>query len=146
MTISETILWIKIMKNLNYPLRVSKNKPPSVFRTDKWWNINEEKTENNLVFCIDPRKTFAIKSISRSVFRNPSHKNKIRLFSISVKLWFRFLYKTMTKQTAYLDGSLTVILLGTKCFFFVYMYIDVLKLKAYELFENSDADLSRLLF
>ena len=52
----------------------------------------------------------------------------------------------MTKQTAYLDGSLTVILLGTKCFLFVYMYIDVLKLKAYELFENSDADLSRLLF
>ena len=27
MTISETILRIKIMNNLNYPLRVSKNKP-----------------------------------------------------------------------------------------------------------------------
>ena len=46
---------------------------------------NEENIENNLVFCIDPRKAFAIKSIPRSVFRNPSHKNKIRLFSISVK-------------------------------------------------------------
>ena len=29
---------------------------------------------------------------------------------------------------------------------FVYIYIDLLKLKAYKLFENSDADLSRLLF
>ena len=56
---------------------------------------NEENIENNLVFCIDPPKAFAINSIPRSVFRNPSHKNKIRLFSVSVKFWFRFLYKTM---------------------------------------------------
>ena len=42
--------------------------------------------------------------IPRSVFRNSSHKNKIRLFSISVKLLFRFLYKTMTKQTVYLHN------------------------------------------
>ena len=42
--------------------------------------------------------------------------------------------------------SLMVILFSTKCFLFVYMYIDLLKLKAYELFENSDADLSWLLF
>ena len=42
--------------------------------------------------------------------------------------------------------SLTVILFSTKCFLFVYMYIDLLKLKAYKLFENSDADLSWLLF
>ena len=63
--------------------------------------INEENIETNLVFCIDPRKAFAIKSAPRSVFRNPSHNNKIRLFSISVKLWFRVLYKTMTKQTVY---------------------------------------------
>ena len=51
--------------------------------------INEENMENNLVICIDPRKAFAIKSIPRSVFLNPSHKKKkkkIRLFSISVKL------------------------------------------------------------
>ena len=47
---------------------------------------NEENTENNLVFSIDPRKAFLIKSIARSVFRNPSYTNKIRLFSISVKL------------------------------------------------------------
>ena len=75
------------MNNLNNPLRVSKNKPPSDFREDKWWNkkINEENIEKNLVFCIDPRKAFAIKSIPRSVFRNPSHKDKIRQLSISVK-------------------------------------------------------------
>ena len=47
--------------------------------------FNEENIENNLVFCIDARKTFA-NQIPKSVFRNPSHKNKIRLFSISVKL------------------------------------------------------------
>ena len=47
--------------------------------------INEENIENNLVFCIDPRKAFAIKSKPRSVFRNPLNQNKIRLFSISVK-------------------------------------------------------------
>ena len=58
------------MNNLNYPLKVSKNKPPSVFRKDKWWNrkMNKENIDNNLVFCIDPRKAFAIKSIPRSVF------------------------------------------------------------------------------
>ena len=66
--------------------------------------INKENIENNLVFCIDPRKVFAIKSIPRSVFRNPSHKNKIRLFSILVKFGFRFLYKTMTERTVYLNN------------------------------------------
>ena len=39
-------------------------------------------------------------------------------------------------------ASLIVILFDTKCFLSVYMYIDLLKLKAYKLFENSDADLS----
>ena len=62
--------------------------------------INKENIENNLVFCNDPRKAFAIKSILRSVFRNPSQNNKIRLFSISVKLG----YKTMTKQTVHLNN------------------------------------------
>ena len=52
--------------------------------------INEENIENNIAFCIDSRKAFAIKSIPRSVFRNPSHKNKVGLFSISVKLRFPF--------------------------------------------------------
>ena len=42
--------------------------------------------------------------------------------------------------------SLMVILFSTKCFLFVYLYIDLLKLKACKLFENSDADLSWLLF
>ena len=42
--------------------------------------------------------------------------------------------------------SLTVILFSTKCFLFVYLYIDLLKLGAYKLFENNDADLSWLLF
>ena len=38
--------------------------------------------------------------------------------------------------------SLTVTLFSTKCFLFVYMYIDLFKLKAYKLFENSDGDLN----
>ena len=65
--------------------------------------VNEENIENNLVFYIYPRKAFVIKSIPRSVFRNPSQKNEIRLFSVSVKSGFRCLYKTMTKQTVYLN-------------------------------------------
>ena len=40
-----------------------------------------------------------------------------------------------------------IILFSTKCFLFVYMYnIDLFKLKAYKVFENSDADLSWLFF
>ena len=42
--------------------------------------------------------------------------------------------------------SLMAVLFNTKCFFLVYIYIDLLKLKAYKLFEISDADLSWLLF
>ena len=42
--------------------------------------------------------------------------------------------------------SRMVILFSTKCFLFIYMYIALLKLKVYKLFENSDADLSWLLF
>ena len=75
------------MNNLNYPLRVSKNKHLPFFRKDKSMEqkIKKENIENNLLFCINSRKAFAIKSIPGSVFRNPSHKNKIRLFSIPVK-------------------------------------------------------------
>ena len=47
--------------------------------------ISEECIENNLAFCIDPRRAFAIKSIPRSVFPDPSHRNEICLFSVSVK-------------------------------------------------------------
>ena len=39
-----------------------------------------------------------------------------------------------------------VMLFSTKCFLLIYMYKDLLKLKAYQLVENSDADLSQLLF
>ena len=73
------------MNNLNYPLKVSKNNPLTFFEKKMMeQKINEENIENNLVFCIDPRKAykFAIKSIPRSVFRNPSHKNKIQCMSI----------------------------------------------------------------
>ena len=68
--------------------------------------INEENIENNLAFCIDSRKAFAIKSIPRSGFRNPSHKNKICLFSKKFQLNcdFGFFIKTMTKQTVYLNN------------------------------------------
>ena len=55
--------------------------------------INEENIENNFVFCINPRKIFAIKSIPKSVFRNPLHQNKIRLFAISLNFNFGFFIK-----------------------------------------------------
>ena len=42
--------------------------------------INEENIENNLVFCIDPQKKIAIKSIPRSEFRNLSHNAEKCLF------------------------------------------------------------------
>ena len=70
---------------LNCPLRVSKNSSLPFFEKINNGKELKENIENNLVLCIDHRKAFAIKSIPRSVFRNPSHNNKIRLFSISVK-------------------------------------------------------------
>ena len=66
--------------------------------------IKEEHIENNIVFCIDRRKTFAIESIQRYDFLNPLHKNKIRLFSISVFFYFGLFFKTKTKQTVYLNN------------------------------------------
>ena len=74
------------MNDLNYPLRVSKNKPLPFFEKIMMeQKIDEENIETNLVFCIHPRRPFSIKWIPRSVFRNPSYNNKIRLFSNSVK-------------------------------------------------------------
>ena len=73
--------------------------------------INEENIENNGVFCIDRRKAFAIKIIQRSDFLNPSHKNEIHLFSISVFL-FRLIVKTMTKQTVFLNNFARKSVLG----------------------------------
>ena len=52
MTISETFLWKKIMNNLNCPFTVSKNKPPSVFRKDKWWNRKYMKKILKIILCI----------------------------------------------------------------------------------------------
>ena len=59
---------------------------------------NEENIENNLVFCIDPLNAFAIKSIPRSVFRNPSHKNKIRLFLFRLNFEFDFFIKPLLNR------------------------------------------------
>ena len=44
------------MNNSNYPLRVSKNKPTSVFQKEKMMEqkVNKENIENNLVLCFDP--------------------------------------------------------------------------------------------
>ena len=43
--------------------------------------IKEENTKKNLVFFIDRRKLFAIKSTQRkSFFSNPSDTNKVRVF------------------------------------------------------------------
>ena len=50
--------------------------------------INEENIENNLVFCIDPRKAFAINSIPKSVFQNPLHQNKNFLFQLNFDFGF----------------------------------------------------------
>ena len=51
MTVSETILWIKTTNNLNYPLKVNKNKPPSIFRKDEWWNRKKMKKIPKIIFC-----------------------------------------------------------------------------------------------
>ena len=66
--------------------------------------INDENIENNLVFCIDPQKAFAIKSKPRFVFRNPSHKKKILYFLFRLNFDIGFFIKTMTKQTVYLNN------------------------------------------
>ena len=45
------------MNNLNYPMRINKNKPPFRFSKRKMMEqkINEENIENNFVFSIDRR-------------------------------------------------------------------------------------------
>ena len=48
----------------------------------------EENIENNRVFCIDRRKTFAIKSIQRSVFSKSvtlEQTTSILYFSLFIK-------------------------------------------------------------
>ena len=67
-------------------------------------SFKEENIEKKNAFCIDRYRIIAIKWIQKSVIRN--HKKKIRLFSISVFFFkFRFIYKTMAKQTVHLDYS-----------------------------------------
>ena len=55
--------------------------------------IDEENTENNLVFYIDARKASAIKSVPRSVFLNPSHKKNTSIFYFGKSLTFGFFIK-----------------------------------------------------
>ena len=55
--------------------------------------ISEENIESNLVFCIDPEKAFAIKSIPRSVFRNSSHRTKYGYFLLLLNFYFGFFIK-----------------------------------------------------
>ena len=40
--------------------------------------IKEKKISKIILFCIDRRKTLAIKTIQKPIFGNPSRKNKIR--------------------------------------------------------------------
>ena len=68
-------------------------------------------------------------------------KTEGHLFMLTLKGYFELFIIFIQRMV-----SLMVILFSTKCFLFVYMYIDLLKLKAYKAFENSDADLSWLLF
>ena len=76
------------MNNPNYPLRVRKNRPPSVFsrRYVMEHKINKENIENNFVLY-QPSKSICnqINTGQDLFFRNPSHKKEIRLFSISLK-------------------------------------------------------------
>ena len=68
----------------------------------------KEEIENNLAFRIDRRNTFALNSTQKASLRNPSHKNNICLYSISVFFFFNFglFIKTTTKQTVYRTISL----------------------------------------
>ena len=63
--------------------------------------VNEENIENKLMFCIDPRKAFAIKSLPRSVFQNPSHKKKKKKKIFRLNFDSGFFIQTITKQTVY---------------------------------------------
>ena len=69
--------------------------------------INEEKNPNNRVLCIDRRKTFAIKSIQRSVVFFLSHwpKNKVVYFLIQVFYFlFRLICITVAKKAVFVNN------------------------------------------
>ena len=66
--------------------------------------INEENIENKLVFYIDARKAFTIKSIPRYVFEIRHIRTKYVYFLFWLNCDFGFSIKTMTKQTVYLNN------------------------------------------
>ena len=66
--------------------------------------INSENIENNLLFFIDPRKAFAVKSIPRSAFEIRHIRTKYVYFLFRLNFDFGFFYKTMTIQTVYLNS------------------------------------------
>ena len=126
-------------------------------------NLTEIGNRRILFLCDGFRKTDLGIDLIANAFRGSIHNT--RLFSIFSSFIFCsiiYLFEKRKGAYSYLPSkdslnyslslinqrmvSLTVILFSTKCFLFVYMYIDLLKLKAYKLFENSDADLSWLLF
>ena len=82
-------------------------------------------------------------SVPSVIFSGKKKKKKREggLFLLTLKGQFKLFIFFIQRMV-----SLMIILFSTKCFLFVYMYIDLLKLKAYKLFENSDADLSWLPF
>ena len=67
--------------------------------------ISEENIENDLVYLYDPPKHLQSNQYQDLFFEiRHTARNKICLFSISVKFCFWFIYKTMTKQTLYLNN------------------------------------------
>ena len=63
--------------------------------------INEENIENNLMFCIDPLKAFAIKSKQDLFFEIHHIRTKYIYFLGLLNFDFGFFIKTMTRQTVY---------------------------------------------
>ena len=82
-------------------------------------------------------------SLSLPVAQGPALIGEVisRVFLLTLRGQFKLFIIFIQRMV-----SLMAILFSTKCFLFVYMYIDLSKLKAYKLFENSEADLSRFLF
>ena len=79
------------MNNLKYPLRISLL--PFFYKIMMEQKINEETIENNLVFCIDTRKAFAIKPIPISVFEIRHIKRKYLYFLFRLNFDFCFFIK-----------------------------------------------------
>ena len=94
MTISETIPWIKVMNNLNYPLRVSKNKPPSVFRKQMIeQKINEENIKIILCFVSTLEKHLQSNQYQDLFFEIRHMTTKYIYFLFQLNLDFDFFIK-----------------------------------------------------